>query len=38
MVIVLDGVAAIPDSFEIPETAATRPAEAATADIDTTAP
>jgi hypothetical protein len=38
MVIVLDGVAAIPDSFEIPETAAVRPPEAATADIDTAAP
>lgn len=38
IVIVLDGVAAIPDSFEIPDTAAVRPPEAATADIDTAAP
>jgi hypothetical protein len=38
MVIVLDGVAAIPDSFEVPETAAVRPPDAATADIETTAP
>jgi hypothetical protein len=38
MVIVLDGVAAIPDSFEIPDTAAVREPESATADIDTAAP
>lgn len=40
MVIVLDGVAAIPDSFEVPDTASTRePAsESATATIDIPAP
>lgn len=38
MVIVLDGVAAIPDSFEIPETASVREPDAATADLDTPAP
>jgi hypothetical protein len=39
MVIVLDGVAAIPDSFEIPDTASVvREPDAATAEIDTAAP
>ncbi|MCW1916172.1 hypothetical protein OJ996_21460 [Luteolibacter sp. GHJ8] len=33
-VIVLDGVAAIPDTFELPETASTDRGPAATADID----
>jgi hypothetical protein len=33
-VIVLDGVAAIPDTFELPETASTLEAPPATADID----
>lgn len=34
MVIVLDGVAAIPDSFEVPDTAAVEEAPPATVDID----
>ena len=35
MVIVLDGVAAIPDSFEVPDTASTEGGPgASTADID----
>lgn len=38
MIIVLDGVAAIPDSFEIPETASVREPDGATADIDSAAP
>jgi len=37
-VIVLDGVAAIPDSFELPETASTLETPPATADIDLPSP
>ena len=38
MVIVLDGVAAIPDSFEIPETASVKEPEGATAVLEIPAP
>ena len=37
-VIVLDGVAAIPDTFELPETASTHETPPATADIDLPSP
>jgi hypothetical protein len=37
-IIVLDGVAAIPDTFELPETASTHETPPATADIDLPSP